>query len=314
MKTLLVLGWNQRKKMNDITFAKALSSVILDNKYDRFVKNRRTGKLDTRGLYKIDISSRLFKRREARKNKHYAISLVVDCSGSMAGSKIEMAAESARKLSYHLHKMDIPHNIVTFELFAREIKPMNTSYDEKVEQKILGTLGYGPLVEHYYMYGVWLRETFVLSQKNRSKLMKYVGCFTNKQLSKEIDQLNKLGVRFNTASGPGMNSDAEAVKFVRERLLKTVGRKIMVHLSDGQPAPMMSDYESPINPGYAQTDFNLKREVDLTLASGIELYSIGICSDAVNRFYPPRRTASINDIKQLYPHIIKLIRLNLRRG
>ena len=61
--------------MNDVTFQRFLSSVMLDNKYDRFVKNRRTGKLDTRNIYKIKFSEKIFKRREARKNKHYAVTL-----------------------------------------------------------------------------------------------------------------------------------------------------------------------------------------------------------------------------------------------
>ena len=72
--------------MRDVAFQKRLSSIMLDNKYDRFMKNRKTGKLDTNSLYKINHSNKLFKKREARKNKDYAVSLVVDCSGSMCGN------------------------------------------------------------------------------------------------------------------------------------------------------------------------------------------------------------------------------------
>ena len=110
------------------------------------------------------------------------------------------------------------------------------------------------------------------------------------------------------------NSDAEAIKIARELLLKQKGSKIMIHLSDGQPAPMSADMESPIYEGTSQRDYNLKHEIDVTIASAIELYSIGIQSDEVENFYPKKRTRVIANLDDLYPTIINLIKKNLKRG
>jgi cobalamin biosynthesis protein CobT len=136
---------------------------------------------------------------------------------------------------------------------------------------------------------------------------------SHKGYRKKCKELEKIGAPLKSHS-PDYNSDAEAIKFVRERILKQIGKKIVIHLSDGNPVPCMDIYESPINPGYSQWDFDLKKEVQITLNCGIELYSIGIMSDGVNSYYPPRRTCVIQKVDQLYPHIIKLIRSNLKRG
>lgn len=301
--------------MNDVTFAKSLSSVMLDNKYDRFVKNRRSGKLDTRGLYRINTSARLFKRREERKNKHYAVSLVVDCSGSMGGTKIEMAAESAKKLSYHLSKMEIPHNIIIFHGTVEELKPMNKKYDEAIDLKILGEVGQGRMASELQRTMFWYEEKWVKSTGKSTDLKAYMATTQGGRNTYAFAQeLDRKGIRYESSTVNAYNSDAEALKFARDKILKQTGKKLIIHLSDGQPAPCGWDMESPINKTFSQEDFSLKREVELTVASGVELYSVGIMSSDVNKYYPARRTCSINRLDQLYPHIVKLIRLNLRRG
>jgi cobalamin biosynthesis protein CobT len=322
--------------MNDVTFAKLLSSVMLDNRYDRFVKNRRTGKLNTNSLYKINTSSRLFKRREARKNKDYAVSLVVDCSGSMRGSKIRMAAESAEKLSHHLSKIGIPHNVVVFNAYADEIKAFNTKESETLKKDIIGEVqwdsyayedeedgtpeGVGNRLRYASM--IWSKKEFV-EAPDGTKMMKFVKTVHGRDnLSKVVRQMDQearergssWAEEYYSTDGPGSNSDAEALAFATKLLLKQKGTKLMVFLSDGQPAPVSSSLESPITPGRHQREFDVKKEVANTLRTGIELYSIGIRDSSVNQYYPPRRTATINDIKLLYPHIIKLIKINLKRG
>lgn len=301
--------------MNDVTFARALSSVMLDNKYDRFVKNRRTGKLATKSLYKINTSSKLFKKREARKNKHYAVSLVVDCSGSMSGDKIKMASEAAEKLSFHLSKMDIPHNVVTFNLGMEERKPFDGKFDKDIKDKILSELGGGSFGDKYYYYAFYDTVKQVKSFSGKKTFHPFLGSARGNVEAKKMEgRLKDEGVIQQNFQGVGENSDAEALKFAREKILRQEGKKIMIFLSDGMPAPLWESYESPINKGYSQIDFDVKREADKTIAMGVELYAIGIMDDSVNKYYPPRRTCTINRIEQLYPHIIKLIRLNLKRG
>lgn len=296
---------------------------MLDNKYDRFVKNRRTGKLDTKSLYKIETSNKLFKRRESRKNKHYAVSLVVDCSGSMSGDKIKTAAKSAERLSWHLSRMDIPHNVVSFCLSVEEVKKFDRHTDKELVNKLVGITQHN---DEYEVNAIWDTNKEIPKEGGGTLYPLVALCKGDKEYRQQYDLFRRrygmggmitaysssLGI--HTQTGPAINSDAECLKWARERLLKQQGRRIMIFLSDGQPAPMMAHYESPINRGYAQTDFDVREEVRRTIASGIELYSIGIMSDEVNRFYPAKRTCSIKTLEQLYPHIIKLIKINLRRG
>lgn len=302
--------------MNDVTFGRILSSVMLDNRYDRFVKNRRTGKLDTRSLYKVDTSSKLFKKREARKNKHYAVSLVVDCSGSMLGREIKIAAKAAQNLSHHLAAMDIPHNIVSFNTYAKEMKPFGPKEVLGVDARLIESVtDYDSGKEYEHVF--WDTNRIIKSKDGTRDLYPFetiVGGGTtgaNEYVALAYAAGRKL--LFNV-SASAYNADGEAIRFARERLMRQEGKRLMIHLSDGQPANISAQYESVNFPGTCNDDYDLKREVDITLNHGIELYSIGILSDAVNWYYPPKRTGSISDLDQLYPHIIKLIRMNLKRG
>lgn len=296
--------------MNDITFQKALASVMLDNKYDRFVKNRRTGKLDTRSLFKIETSAKLFKRREARKNKDYAVSLVVDVSGSMSGPKIKAASWAAGKLSWHLSRMAIPHNVVVFATHAAEAKPFGPEYDPTLEKRVYDE------VEGDRTVCLWDYESRSKKLPGGLEVYPFIGYARDSTQWQFRDEYRKSHPTSNVmgTTSPAYNSDAEALMFARKILLAQKGTKLMIFLSDGQPAPISNSVESPINPGCVQNQFNLKDEVERTIRSGIELYSVGIMDDSVNKYYPPQRTCVIRKTDALYPHIITLVRRNLRRG
>lgn len=302
--------------MNDVTFGKLLSSVMLDNKYDRFVKNRRTGKLDTRSLYKINTSSKLFKKREARKNKHYAVSLVVDCSGSMRGQEIKIAAKAAQNLSHHLAAMDIPHNIVSFNTYAKEMKSFGPKEVLGIDKKLVNSVAEGVSGKEYANV-FWDYSKKIKSKDGGRNLHPFDSVVYGGEIgaNEYKEQLRLLGrTQVYSVPAPGYNADGEAIRYAREKLMKQEGKRLMIHLSDGQPANMSAEYESVNYPGTCNDDYDLKKEVDITINQGIELYSIGILSSDVNRYYPPKRTGSISDLDQLYPHIIKLIRMNLKRG
>jgi len=297
--------------MNDISFQKHLSSVILDNKYDRFVKNKKAGTLNTNSLYKISHSNKLFKKREARQNKSYSVSLVVDCSGSMSGDKIKAAAWSAQKLSNSLAKIGVNHNVVTFNLGAFEIKPYSTKPDKTLEAKINGEVRKETRCFYYS------NEPIVKNSKNGDMMHKFLAHGREGLSRPEIEKLIPKEHRLDgyiSEHGTGWNSDAEALKISRELLLKQIGTKILIHLSDGSPQPFNKCYESPIYAGLNQYQHDLKHEVEMTIKSKIELYSIGIMSTAVKNYYPKDRYRVINSTEELYPSIIALVKKNLKRG
>ena len=85
----------------DIGFSLQLRSVMTDNKFDRMLSGRRRGTLDGNMLYKVPTGDlKAFKNREARQNKDYHFTLLVDQSGSMEGDSCLEAA----KLGVSLYK------------------------------------------------------------------------------------------------------------------------------------------------------------------------------------------------------------------
>jgi Mg-chelatase subunit ChlD len=114
--------------MTETFFRQRVASVMVDNKYDRRVRGKDTGKLDMKRLPKVAIgSNKVFTKKEARKGKNYNIVLLIDCSGSMEGMEyynygphserryaIEVASECAVALYRNFGKLGVECAIVGF--------------------------------------------------------------------------------------------------------------------------------------------------------------------------------------------------------
>lgn len=325
--------------MHDVAFRKRLSSIMLDNKYDRFVKNRKTGKLDTKSFYKINTSSKLFKRREARQNKHYSVSLVVDTSGSMRGSKEVVTRESTKKLSEHLSKIGISHNVIAYSTYSYEVKPFSekriTAEELKriqsigwVEDKLSSNLAAGGKITLWYNGNVllektgkeaeqWIKATKKITQWFPDSTNYYEDLLSSFYSKTELaEMVNQSSFDFGLAQclALGSTSIGEAIAFAREKLSLQQGKKIMIFLTDGRDESDYIDFESPNFKNKLINSFNPKQEVEKTLRQNIEYYGIGIQDDAINDYSPAKRTAVIRNIDQLYPHILYILSKNLKRG
>lgn len=288
--------------MNDPTFQRVLQSVLFDNMYDRHVAHRKTGKLNVKTLSKISYSDKLFKKREERHNKNYSIALVVDCSGSMGDdNKYRFAFESAQKLSRHLSSAKVNHAVYGFNIPTIQIKPFNVGYDKNIIEKL----------------NLMLRELTCFWGELVDGVRPYLGHNVDFKKMKEIGF--KKGYS-HANGGSGYNNDSDAIRVVASDLRKQKGRRIMIMLSDGEPARVhwescqSADFPKEKYGTGGRGEKELKNQVSIAIKSGIEVHSIGIQTDAVNKYYPAERTCSIYDLPQLYDHIIKIIRLNLKRG
>ena len=311
--------------MNDATFQRTLQSVLFDNMYDRNVARRRTGKINNKGLQRISYSDKIFKRKEERMNKQYSIALLVDCSGSMNGDKMRIAANSALKLSRHLSSAKINHAVYGFNTPTLKLKDYNTAWDRDVEKKLwmmirdlwcawdrrgVTTLEEPEWCSEYGQYEIFSKGTS----------LKYIGHNLDLKNLKTLSLDDVLGTNrdIEHCGGAAWNNDSHAVRFVAKELHKQSGKKIMIVLSDGEPAgsyPYLQSAEFPRENYCGNLDRqNLKQHIKDIMKSGIEVHSIGIQSDAVNKFYPPDRTCSVYDLGQIYDHIIKIIRNNIKRG
>lgn len=108
------------KNLKDHAFRARLSSVMLDNKYDRMLKGRTRGKLDMTRLYKVPTQSRsVFTQKQARRGKQYNVMLLVDESGSMGSQgKSFLAAECAVFLAKQFEGININISIIGFNHYV----------------------------------------------------------------------------------------------------------------------------------------------------------------------------------------------------
>lgn len=86
---------------------------------DRYEYGLKSGKLHTGSLHKLfsgntDTSSRVFRKRIVSDTLDTAVTLLVDCSGSMSGKKFEMACSGAGAMAEALKPLNIAFNMLGF--------------------------------------------------------------------------------------------------------------------------------------------------------------------------------------------------------
>jgi Mg-chelatase subunit ChlD len=126
-------------KINDSVFRQRLASIMLDNKYDRKLRGRTRGRLDTTNLHKVGVDSpSIFSQKASRKNKEYNVVLLVDCSGSMQHhNRYIKAGEVASFLSSNFSGLNINLAVVSFNHFVSVVKGFDEVVDpQKIAQHI----------------------------------------------------------------------------------------------------------------------------------------------------------------------------------
>jgi hypothetical protein len=115
------------ERLKDNAFKARLSSVMLDNKYDRRVRGRTRGKLDMTKLFKVPTGSRsVFMQKQARKGKQYNVVLLIDESGSMSGRASMLAAESALFLIKQFEGINVNVGVIGFNNEVRVHKELTS--------------------------------------------------------------------------------------------------------------------------------------------------------------------------------------------
>jgi hypothetical protein len=78
------------------------------------------GRVSTRSLYKYKHSQNIFKTESKRRKKDAAVSIVIDCSGSMEGYKIDAARKSALVIGEMMSRAKVEFELVGFTVPFRE--------------------------------------------------------------------------------------------------------------------------------------------------------------------------------------------------
>lgn len=89
--------------------------ILKDNKFDRYAGKFSTGQLNMKRLFKYKTNDfKLFQKKTERKNKDYAFSIMLDCSGSMSGKNIQESMKGLVLMSEVLNKLKIPFHVTFF--------------------------------------------------------------------------------------------------------------------------------------------------------------------------------------------------------
>lgn len=294
--------------MINSAFLLKLKSIMLDNKYDRIVRNRKRGKLDDKSLFKVALNrNNVFKKKSERAGKEYNIVICVDQSGSMhSNNKMQTASELAEFL------------VKTFE---------------KVGNIKIGLVGFNAIISEYKSINKHLGREFMKSGSLKKKIFKDSNAsydpdnpdnrfepFWNEIIygyeGKDAyfvkpDKFNKdrWGGRQTSKYSLGhYNRDYDAIDF-GYHILKDKKNPFLIVLSDGQPAgdsyrgwnniDKMKDNKSHIR-SFVKKHKNIKT------------WGVGILDNSVESIYPD--FAVVGNIATLCPTVLSYFKKHIKRG
>lgn len=207
----------------------------------------------------------------AEDDRAVAVAVLIDCSGSMSGSPAELARLSAIAMHEALKRVQIPHELTGFTT----IESVDYDIHSWVEDWSYDVGGHFDRLrraaEEAEAHGTNLRDFARTCETSGSSLLVPIyGIF------KGFDTEDGRGLM--SVAGLDQNLDGEAVLWQARRLaMRSEPRRVMFVLSDGYPAGSHCNVQ-----GARYLRESIRRIVD----AGIEIYGIGMKSEAVTEFYP----------------------------
>jgi len=221
-------------------------------------------------------ADKIYKRRVDGDDIDTAVTLLVDCSGSMSGDAMKLAGHSAIALAEALEAGGVPYEVIghtTLSMSGTSRSRMNAA--KRV------TDADGDNVVHHG----WARE-----------------CALHMPVFKPFDKAlrqcyHTMGLLPNAADNA--NADACAIREAGNRLLKRrETKKVLLLLADGYPAWSTSFTTDDRNAYTRQAVVNLE-------AQGVDCVGIGIASDCVKQFFG--KWVVINSIDDLSKTVLDQI-------
>ncbi len=216
------------------------------------VQGQKKGKLSGKSMYRVacpalgTLRERVFKKKIQQFDLDTAVSVVVDFSGSMGGSRMEHAIISAIMLNDAISKIGVPLEILGFTDTSVTRMSVLKTFNKKISNEQL-----------------------------RMNMCKAANCMHN-------------------------NSDGEAILWAYHRLATQPNkRKLMIVLSDGQPASRRGGCR----------DFTKRVVTQIQNDKRAEIYGVGIESNAVKDYY--KHNTVINSSDDLESAVINVIKSHI---
>jgi len=226
----------------------------------------------------------VFRKKIESDSRNIAVSLVLDISGSMSGSKIQYAATAALMFSQVLSKLNISHEISCFSTYYGSYMGSMLPHADDVNKMLRSVSGghYGGAVAGV-TYGRYAPITNYIAKPFDGRLDES----TKRLICMIPDGFSNL--RAN-------NVDGESVATAGQRLLgRQEKRKVMIVMSDGSPA---SDGD-----GRALAK-HLKDVVKSLSQQGVEMLGLGMLDRSVTHYYP--KSVVVTTVEDIPTKILEL--------
>jgi len=258
--------------------AKALERIIAARNRSTYVPGFKSGRLHSSSLYKLKTGdNRVFRRQEVSRTKDTAVMLLVDCSGSMSNrNRIYKAAEAAYALATSLERINVKTQVMGFTTIE------NYAFFSEARDQLAELAATRPDFKGGFDR---VSPLFMPIFKTFDERMT-PECETRIAGLPTVDMAN--------------NADSESVEIAANILAaRREERKILVVLSDGQPAQQrLYTYEERAD----RAKQHLHHVVDRVEKAGIEILGIGIEADAVNEYYP--KSIVLDNVAELPTKIV----------
>ena len=268
-----------------------LENKLLAKQDSRWEGGQKKGRFDAkRCVAAYQREKNVFSLRQEDDTLDTVVTLLVDHSGSMNGSKISTARKATICLAEVLSKVQIPFRVVGFDQPASAKRERNEEFwsDSSQREKFLETYtDFAPVFHQVY---------------------------------KSFDQsLNRCKAAIGAIGQETLGShNADSISILREwsiLRLRHEKKKVLIVLSDGSPCTDWAS-ESTENQSYTDRYRKLnaatKAAVDRVVKEGGVVSAIGINDDSVRQFYDDHIV--IHDVTELPKESINMLSRNIFGG
>lgn len=256
---------------------KDVRRLLEARKRQYYVGGYKSGKIDQKSLHTVKAGNvRIFKKKNEVRGINAAVGLLIDMSGSMSSyTKITVAMESAMAMAMVLEQFKIPFEIYGFTTFncptvRSQFNKLNQSVGGGLEEKTIDTCNY----EVFYAF---------------------------KDFDTPFNYHCKASLAKASSGGFSMNEneDSKHVYKALQRLsVRPEENKSLFIFSDGHPAYGCSAHKS---------QQQLKALDECAKSTyGVNIYSIGIQSEAVSLFY--KKYAVVEHLRDLPTALFKFLK------
>lgn len=248
---------------------------LLSIAQDRWESGQYRGKVDPSAVFRVTMgtSKKVFRKRVQAPSFDTRASLWVDHSGSMEGFKLDLACKAAMLFGEVLHELKIPFEICGYSTTDHHTGGARFRQATSAEQEV---------------YTRWGNH--------------WVGIY--KSFDEDWRHVRHRCYRM-TRNQKYNTYDGESIRLAAARLLRhSEKRKILFVFNDGQPCPNIGAF----GPQHARYLKEVAKEVERV----VELFAVGICSDAVKEYYA--NSVVVNELEDLPRIMLTQLDAMLRKG